>query len=226
MSFGVIESRMRPVKRGQPLRSTIANMFRLILPVTFLLASYVLAYFSMDQAVWFSWPVENPVADPHWWMKMGHLYLALSFFIVMMTNRAYGAGMALAQVLAVWAIFAAILIIAISSYGMTEVRAALPPTAVSLAFVGALFASHVVAIFAFDLQRGVPWFKAPLLSGLLGPAALVLVFYPFAYAGADAPWGTWMWMDFVVKAMIGIGALIPYYLLRGIIRPQPGLGGA
>ncbi len=208
------------------MRSTIANMFRLILPVTFLLASYLFAYFSMDQAVWFSWPVANPVADPHWWMKMGHLYLAGSFFIVMLTNRAYGAGLALAQVLSAWVILAALLFAAVSSYGMTEVRAALPPTSVSFAFVGALFASHVVAIFAFDLQRGVPWFKAPLLSGLLGPAALVIVFYPLAYMGADAPWGTWMWIDYVVKAMIGIAALVPYFLLRGMIRPAPGLGGA
>ncbi len=228
MAFGVIESRMRPAKRGQPLRSTIANFFRLILPVTFLLGSYMLAFFSTDRPVWFSLSTGNPLADPQWWMTMGHIYLGVSFFVVMMTNRAYGVGMALAQVIASWAILFVFFAGAASAYGLGEVRTALalPPTSVSLAFIGGLFAGHVVAIYAFDMQRGVPWFKAPIIGGLLGPAAFALVFYPLAYSGADAPWGIWMWIDFGVKAAMGVGALVPYYLLRGMIRPQPGLGGA
>jgi hypothetical protein len=34
-----------------------------------------------------------------------------------------------------------------------------------------------------------------------------------------------MWTDLQVKAGLGVMSLIPYFLMRGMIRPAPGLGG-
>lgn len=226
MALGVIEPRPNSYSRGETLGSIIANAFRLILPVTFLLASYLAALLLLDQPVWFSWGTDNPAANPAEWMSMGHLLLLVSFFIVMLTNRAYGAGLATVQVIAAWIIILGVAIAAGSTFGMSDIHADLPAPRVGYAFLAAVLLGHFTGIWVFDGQRGVPWIKAPLLASLIGPGIFGLVFFPSAYMGSEAPWGEQMGVFLAIVAMAAVAAMVPYFLMRGFVRPGPGLGGA
>ncbi len=222
----VTAPQVRPARRGQPLRSILTSFMRLILPAGLLVVVYVLSFYLLETSVGFSTGAEQALADPAWWMSWGHLTLALAFFLVALTNRARGPFLALGQVVFAWAVIAGLLVFAGSLYGFSEVRSELMPTQVMWAFTIGLLLGHTVAIFAFDWQRGVPWWKAPLIAALLGPLVFTLIFYPFGYFGADVPWGTWLWMHFVALAGTGLVLLLPYAMLRKTIKPAPGLGGA
>jgi hypothetical protein len=89
-----------------------------------------------------------------------------------------------------------------------------------------VFLGHGAGILTFDWQRGVPWWKAPLVAAFAGPLVFVSVFYPFAYWGADVPWGAWLWQHFAGLVAVGLLMMGPYAMLRRRIRPAPGLGGA
>jgi uncharacterized PurR-regulated membrane protein YhhQ (DUF165 family) len=54
----------------------------------------------------------------------------------------------------------------------------------------------------------------------------VLLFYTLANIGMNDPWANFMLMDLGFKIAAAFLMLIPYHLLRGIIRPLPGYGGA
>ena len=226
MAMGFTEPRVRPLERGQPLRSVTAGFVRLIMPTFFLVAIYVFSFYLLQSPVWFSLETETALANPAWWMSIGHLTLALSFFAVTLTNRSHGPTLAIFQVVLAWIVIFLILGFASTLYGLDAVRAELMPAQVMGAFLGGLIAGHLAAIFAFDWQRGVPWWKAPLISGFIGPLGFILIFYPMGHSGMDAPWGTWMWMHFIALAFVGLLMLIPYAMLRGMIKPDPGLGGA
>ena len=226
MATGLYDLRDPREVKGQFVRRVIDGFVGLIFPSLFLFSIYVLSFFLIEDPVWFSFATEQPLADPAWWMTLGHLALPLAFFAVSLTNRAHGPTRSFFQVVMTWAIIAGLLAIASSVYGHGEVRAELGPSQVLMAFLLALMAAHVISLAIFDLQRGVPWWKAPLSAGLAGPLVFVLIFYPLGYSGADAPWGTWMWMHFLAMAIVSLILLIPYAVLRGVIRPGRGLGGA
>ncbi len=226
MAMGYILPRERPLERGQPLRSVVSGFLHLIVPAIFLVAIYVLTFYLLQNPVWFSVGPENELSNPIWWMSLGHLTLALVFFAVTLTNRAHGPTRAFFHVIFAWAIMVGLLGFASSIYGLDTVRAELMPTKVMAAFLGALFAGHIAAIVTFDWQRGVPWWKAPLLSAFIGPLVFVLIFYPLGHAGMDVPWASWMWMHFLAMAFVGLVMLVPYAMLRKMIKPEPGLGGA
>ena len=102
MAMGFIEPRVRPLERGQQLRSVSVGFVRLIVPSLFLVAVYAFSFYLLQSPVWFSLETENALANPAWWMSIGHLSLALSFFAVTLTNRAHGPTMAIFQVVLAW----------------------------------------------------------------------------------------------------------------------------
>jgi len=201
------------------------GLMRLIMPAILLAALYIFSFYLLQVPLGLSLETENILANPAWWMTWGHLSLAVAFFAVALTNRAHGPGMAFGQVLMAWAIMAGLLAFAVSADGLHAVLEELFPTKVMGAFLVALMAAHLVAIQAFDMQRGMPWWKAPLVAGIVAPLIFVLIFYPFSHPGMDAPWAIWMWMDFVAKAGMGILLLLPYNMMRTLVRPAPGLSG-
>lgn len=226
MTMTVIVPRVEPVKREETLRKLLSAFLRLILPAFWLVVIYTLSFYLLETRVWFSFGASNPVAEPSWWMSWGHVTLGLAFFHVMLTNRALGPTMAFFQVVLAWALILVLLGVAGSLYGFTELRSELMPSGVMSAFLIGLILGHAASILTFDWQRGVPWWKAPLIAALVGPLVFAGVFYPFGYMGADVPWGDWMWMHFVVLAALGLLMIVPYALLRRRIRPASGLGGA
>jgi len=226
MAMGWSEPRVRPVERGRTVLSILNAIFRLIPSMLLLVAIYVVSFYLLDTRVGYTTGAENVLADPAWWMSWGHAVLVLAFFSIMLTNRAHGALMALAQVVLSWTVISLLLLFAGYSYGFAEVRTGLMPTQVMWAFLIGLFLGHVAAIYLFDWQRGVPWWKAPLIATLVGPFLFVVLFYSFGYWGADVPWGAWLWTHYLVLAGAGLALMGPYAMLRRSIKPAPGHGGA
>lgn len=226
MTMEVLVPRVEPQEREEILRALLSGFLRLIMPTVWLVAIYTISFYFLETRVWFTLGRDNPVAEPSWWMSWGHLTLVLAFFQVALTNRRYGPTMAVAHVTLAWIVIAALLGFAGSLYGFGELRSELMPTNVMAAFLIGLYVGHVAAILTFDWQRGVPWWKAPLIAAIVGPLVFAGVFYPFGYMGADVPWGAWMVQHFVALAALGIVLIAPYAMLRRRIRPASGLGGA
>ena len=102
----------------------------------------------------------------------------------------------------------------------------LPPRRVSLAFLFALFLGQIIAIYVFDRTRGRTWWGAPLFAALWGQTAFIVSFYPLVHLGLEEPWPNFMFMDLALKIVAGLALLLPYYVLRPVVRPLPGFGGA
>ncbi len=226
MVVGTLEPRVEPLKITRVVGTFIVALLRLVVPSLVLSSIYILSFYLLQEPAGISLATENALANPAWWMTMGHLSLMLAFFAVMMTNRAHGPGMALGQVVLSWLTLGGLMYFAISLYGLGTIREELFPTNVMRAFLLGLFAAHVAAIYAFDWKRSIPWWKAPLVAGIVGPLVFVLIFYPLSHPGMDAPWVSWMWMDFVAKAALGVAFLVPYNMMRRMVKPDCGLGGA
>jgi len=226
MSMEVLVPRVEPVKREEMVRALLSGLLRLILPAFWLAVTYTISFYLLDTRVGFSFGVQNVAADPSAWMSWGHVLLGLAFFQVMLTNRAYGPTMAISHVLLSWLFVIVMLAVAGGLYGFAELRAELMAMGVLSAFLVSLLLGHVASIFSFDWQRGVPWWKAPVIAAIVGPLVFAGIFYPLGYWGADVPWGDWLWMHFVVLAAFGLIMVLPYAMLRRRIRPAPGLGGA
>ena len=154
----------------------------------------------------------------------GLVTLPLTFLIVQLTNRRYGAGYAVVQVLGATAAALAILM-----YGSSELVAmrgsGLPPTRVIAAFGSGLFAAQMISIFTFDRLRGPQWWQAPLSASLLGGAALSFIAYPAAYFGTGLDWFSPMTTYLGIAAGASVLLLVPYWLLRPVIAPMGGFGG-
>jgi uncharacterized PurR-regulated membrane protein YhhQ (DUF165 family) len=154
----------------------------------------------------------------------GLLALPLTFFVVQLTNRRYGAGYAFGQVLVT-----GILALAAGIYArddLTLLRSGIVPDfRLMAAFGGALFSAHCVAIFVFDRLRGPQWWQAPLFASLLGGIVLASSAYPAAYAGTAVLWVEPMFAYMGVAAAAALGMVVPYWMLRSLIEPLSGFGG-
>jgi uncharacterized PurR-regulated membrane protein YhhQ (DUF165 family) len=154
----------------------------------------------------------------------GILALPATFFVVQLTNRRYGAGYALAQVL----LAAALALAAI--FAMREDLALLhmgemPEWRMVAGFGGGLFVAQLVAIFVFDRLRGPQWWQAPLFSSLFGGIVLGVVAYASVYAGTDVAWTGPMTSYIGATSAAAVAMVIPYWMLRSLIEPLSGFGG-
>lgn len=211
----------KPVERR---RSGLATTFlagcRLLSPVLLLVATAAAALIYGDAPA--GWLGNLDVGGKPF--PVGLLALPLTFFVVQLTNRRYGASYAVAQLfIATAAIVAGFLY---AGDTLAQLRGEnLPEPRLILAFGIALFAAQLVAIFVFDRLRGPFWWQAPLFASLFGGIVLGCLAYPIAYSGSDQAWSQPM-MAFVGIAMIESILLIgPYWALRAIIAPLPGFGG-
>ena len=102
----------------------------------------------------------------------------------------------------------------------------LPPVRTCMAFVVALVMSQFVCITVFDQTRGNPWWRAPLYAPIYASFAYCGIFYPMARWGLGEPWVNQMVTHFGFMLAVSLFMVIPYYLLRPIVRPLPGYGGA
>ena len=219
---------IRPAKSKLTAWVFLRALLRLAIPVILLLLVYALAYVLMDEYItaFDIFPDDKWYLNPGYWLTAGHLVLPLAWLVSSFTNRRYGEGYSLAQLLVAW------LVVGLVAYviaGMIESglpASPLPSRRVSLAFLFAIVLGQIVGVYVFDRTRGRTWWGAPLFSALWGQTVFVLVFYPLSYIGMSDPWINFMLMDLAIKIASSFLMLIPYFIFRGLVRPLPGYGGA
>lgn len=203
-------------------------VLRLIVPVAALLLVYVAAYFNLSNMItrFDVFPDSKWYLNPGYWLTVGHFILPLAFFVSILTNRRYGDGYALAQLIVTWAIIGGLIYALLQMADGLMSASPLPSQRVSLAFLFAIIMGQIVGIYVFDQTRGRTWWGAPMFAALWGQTIFVMLFYTLAYVGISDPWVNFMMMDLAIKVVASFLMLIPYGLLRGLIRPLPGYGGA
>jgi uncharacterized PurR-regulated membrane protein YhhQ (DUF165 family) len=158
------------------------------------------------------------------WLTMGHLLVPVSFLCVHLTNRRYGPAYAFAQVVLALAVSIAFVVFAAPAFGPYVPVRTVPDLRVAAAFAGAFFVASFISIVVFDGARGPRWWMAPLLGMLASAVIFGLVFYPAAYAG-NADWPQHMAVHLEFLAGLAVLSLVPYWILRGFVRPLPGYNG-
>lgn len=209
--------------RRESIWTKFADVFqavgRLIVPVIMLLLSFAAVYLYLDT------PVTVLVGSTDGqWLTLGHLLLPLSFFAVHLTNRRYGPSYAFAQVVIALALGAVFVLFAVPQLGGLIAFKFVPDLRTAGSFAGAFFLASFISIVVFDGARGPRWWIAPLLGMASAVTLFCLIYYPAAYAGVT-PWTHQMLLHMELLMAIAVLALIPYWLLRGFVRPMPGFNG-
>lgn len=164
------------------------------------------------------------------WFTMGQVWVLVLFLIVNLTGRRFGAGVTAGAVALAFAIAGGVW--AYAAYGAAHVVMpepvirALTAQPMVLALFVSLGAGLLIDIVIFDLVRGRPWWKAPLVAPFIGAAAYALLFHALA-----GPVLTGGYLD---RVSAHLALLVPatllmlliYHLFRPVIRPLPGYGGA
>jgi hypothetical protein len=207
---------------GAMAQAGIAFM-RLIFPV--------LAYVVALGAAWTWQSVPATWADgwtpgltPSAWLTHGHVLLALAFFLNNLVSRRYGFDLAVWHALASWIVLGLAVLAALMRLHPQLPMVALPPMAEAAAFASGLILAHVVGAFVFDRTRGVRWWAAPLWASLIGGLVFVVIYYAIAQPGG-ADWTQRAGVAAIVMVVMSVALLIPYFVLRPVIRPLPGFGG-
>ncbi len=201
---------------------------RLFLPVIGMMLAFALAFDTTTQSITLfdeMFPSDPWYLRPGYWLTTAHFMVPVIFFASMLTNRAYGAGYAFGQLAASWALVGLLVAFLFPVLDPLLDANPLPSPRVLTAFLVALLISQVTNILVFDQVRGRPWWRAPLFAVLYSGLAFCVIYYPVAKLGID-PWAHQMTVNIAVTAFMAFLLLIPYALLRPLIRPLPGFGGA
>ena len=154
--------------------------------------------------------VQVPLND---WLTWGGLSYPVAFLVTDVLNRRFGPSAARRVA---WFGFAAALVV---SFWVASPRIAL---ASGLAYICA----QLVDIQVFDRLRDQRWWRAPLISGVLGAVLDTAVFFSVAFAATGTPWLTWMAGDLAIKLAVNISMLAPFRALMWNLacRPTPEAG--
>lgn len=159
----------------------------LLLPLR-LTAAMVVIVVSANILVQF--PINN-------WLTWGAATYPISFLITDITNRFHGPTVA-RRVLYVGFLLAVIL----SVYFATA--------RIALASGSAFLIAQLLDVRIFDHLRNGVWWKAPLISSVVGSAVDTALFFAIAFYGTTVPWVTLAVGDFLVKIVLALIMLIPF----------------
>lgn len=200
-----------------------ANTLRLFLPVVAYVVTLAAAWaWRSVPAAWFDGLL--PDMTPSAWLTQGHVLIAAAFFLNNLVSRRYGMDLAVWHVLASWIVLAIVVIASLARIDPRLPEIALPPALEAFALAGGLIVAHVAAAFVFDRTRGIHWWTAPLYASLIGGIVFVAIFYGVVQPGGPE-WTTRALIDAGVKTAMAFVMLIPYFILRPVVRPMPGFGG-
>ncbi len=148
----------------------------------------------------------------------------VAFLVTDLTNRLFGAASARKVVFAGFAIAVLVSII-------------LASPRIAIASGSAFLISQLMDVSIFDRLRAGRWWRAPLVSSMIGAVVDTFIFFSFAFAASlsllgagldfavqpapllgvlaiEAPrWVSWALGDLVVKMMMAVALLAPYGLL-------------
>jgi uncharacterized PurR-regulated membrane protein YhhQ (DUF165 family) len=194
---------------------------RLIVPVALLLVLLGATYLYADDLL----PMDGmPVPIRDTGLAISDLILPGAWYCIHLTNRRYGPGYALAQLLAALVIALAVIIVNPGNIDQWVTAPALTGRAV-IAFGGALLIANFVGITFFDAARGPRWWTAPLAASFAASAVFSVIYYPAAFAGVDARWMDSAAIHFAAFFGMSVLLLMPYWLLRPAMRPINGMNG-
>ena len=157
--------------------------------------SLILPIFAMVVVVAASnYLVQFPIND---WLTWGALSYPVAFLITDLTNRQLGAEKA-RRVVVVGFVIAVV----------ASIYLATPRIAVAsgLAFLTA----QLLDVTIFDRMRKMDWWKAPLVSSVLGSIVDTGIFFAAAFAATGLPWVTWALGDLGVKFVVAMVMLLPF----------------
>jgi uncharacterized PurR-regulated membrane protein YhhQ (DUF165 family) len=173
------------------------------------------------------------LADLFTW---GAFTYPIAFLVTDLTNRRFGAAMA-RRVVVVGFVFAVALSILLAS------------PRIAVASGSAFLIAQFLDISIFDRLRHGAWWRAPLVSSVIGSVVDTIVFFSLAFAPAfgflgandafaieaaplfgvlavEVPrWTSWALSDLGVKLVVGLAMLLPYGALLSVVRPTPALQG-
>jgi uncharacterized PurR-regulated membrane protein YhhQ (DUF165 family) len=204
-----------PTRPNRPglIAQTVTAILRLVLPVVFLLvAGAACAIYSDAPAAGLGSFAGRP-------LSIGLALLPVTFFVIQLTNRRYGAAYAYAQIAIAWTLA----LIALPS--LVRFMSPAPDARVVAAFGAALLQAQLTSVLLFDRLRGPIWWKAPLIASLVSGLLFCLVAFPLAFGGADSNWSREMFDYMELAAGAAVLLLIPYGVLRSRVPPLSGLGG-
>jgi uncharacterized PurR-regulated membrane protein YhhQ (DUF165 family) len=206
-----------PATVGELAAGLLGHSSRLVLPVLVLIGALLAICLNLHSKL--------PVLTGERWLTVGHALVPATFFVVALTNRRYGPAYAFVQV--VLSCFAVLLVALLAS---GEIRTMLPAhTELGLRLAGAFgvsfFVASFVSIVMFDAARGPRWWLAPLLGLLSGSFVFCALFYPTAHGGTQTAWIHQMVVHLGLAFGGSVVLLLPYWLLRGVVRPLSGYGG-
>ena len=153
--------------------------------------------------------VTSPVND---WLTWAAFTYPFAFLVTDVMNRLFGPGPARKVIAAGFAAGVG-LSLALSLAGVAEVR-------VALASGTAFLAAQLTDVAVFDRLRQGSWWRAPLVSSLVGATLDSALFWPLAFAGsAFEGWWTYGLVDYAVKVGMVVLALVPFRALTmGVAR--------
>jgi queuosine precursor transporter len=143
--------------------------------------------------------VQYPVND---WLTWGAFTYPLAFLVTDLANRRLGPAAARRVVYVGFAL--AVLCSAV-----------LATPRIALASGTAFLVAQLLDVVVFDrLRRGI-WWRAPLVSSVLGSTIDTALFFTMAFAATGLPWIGWAIGDLAVKFAVALVMLIPFRLLMG-----------
>jgi len=175
--------------------------------------------------------VQFPVNIDLGWMNLadiltwGAFTYPVAFLVSDLTNRKFGVGGARIVVMAGFVV----------AVGLSVVLAT---PRIAIASGAAFFVAQMLDVVIFDRMRNMDWWRAPLISSLLGSIVDTTLFFSLAFAAyfvvlgpldgfaiensallgifsLEAPrWVSWALGDFLVKILVALSMLVPYGILR------------
>lgn len=154
------------------------------------------------------------------WVNWAVVFIPTSFFAIQLTSRRYGSEIAFLQIVSAWTFVVLAMLFLPELYG-----AGTFPLRHTISLAIALLVAHNAAAIVFDGARCIRWWQAPLLSGLWASFAFAILFYPLALIGSAQNWFDPLLVHLGILLAESSLLLIPYWMLRPLIRPRAGYSG-
>ncbi|RFP91041.1 VUT family protein [Rhodobacteraceae bacterium 63075] len=177
------------------------------------------------------------------WLTWGAFTYPLAFLVTDVMNRVYGAATARKVV------FAGFVVGVICSFIGTQIMGEFGPLVTLRIAIGsglAFLTAQLLDVFIFDRLRAGKWWRAPLVSTLIGSSVDTAIFFTVAFSAAlsflepanDVSWANEMlpllgagpvaplWVslglaDWLVKLSLALIALVPFRIIVGIVMKRP-----
>ncbi len=167
---------------------------------------------------------DSPIFALSNWLSRGDLLLCFTFMFLLLITRSHGSVFVGRTVGLAWLLVTLIVVILLIYMAPNLNQSDLPSGRFLTGFLMSWYLGQLIAVYVYDYTRGGQWWRAPLYGGVFGFAVQVGIYFPVIYGSSQAPWLSWMVIDFAMKVLIVLGFLPLYYSLRRSFKPYLGAG--